>query len=91
MKGRLGQHTRSGQLADPAQATVTEVETYGVTGRDARRLRALAEQEQREALRDQGIQLSDIYRSVDRQKRQALVALREWYKNGQKGPKPSGY
>ena len=91
LKGRLGQHRGSGKLGDPAQATVTDVETYGATGRDARRLRALAEQEQREALLRQNASLSDVIRSVDASKRQALEALRDWYRNGQQGPKPSGY
>jgi hypothetical protein len=51
----------------------------------------LAEQEQREELLRQGEVLSDIYRSVDPRKRQALEALREWYKTGQQGLKPTGY
>ena len=66
----------------------TAVDTFGAVGRDARRLRRLAEQEAIDAAKAAGKDLSNIDRAVAENKMGPLKALRDWYEGGQKGDKP---
>ncbi|MCP3063770.1 DUF6531 domain-containing protein [Myxococcus sp. K38C18041901] len=84
---RLGEHVRADRLASRSAATEIAVDVFGATGRDGRRLLRLAEQEAMEAAVDSGLTLSNEIRAVGR-RRAFYERLRNWYRDGQQGPKP---
>ncbi|WP_437985226.1 DUF6531 domain-containing protein [Sorangium sp. So ce117] len=67
----------------------TAVDVFGATGRDARRLLRLAEQETIEDAQKAGKKLANEIRAVGPRRRQFYEALRNWYRGGQNGPKPT--
>jgi RHS repeat-associated protein len=84
---RLGKHIQAGRITARSAAIEIAVDVYGATGKDARRILRLAEQEAIEAAR-RTTTLTNIINAVGPGKVAFYRKLRDWYANGKPGRRP---